>query len=338
MSAVPTHDEHAQGRRRETQRESGPKVPRPECSTAAPLATRVRQESTRMPQGEPHRQPPQPDAACAGSVVQAAAGAGLPEWSPGGGAGARERVSRLVHALQSDVIPRLVDLHGGAHPAPDAADVEAFVQLLRQADLAAVDAAVTSRVERGVSIESIFLDLFAPAARRLGQLWEVDAIDFPTVTIGVGRLQRLLRTWSPAFGAAVAAPAAGRRILLLQHPVEQHSFGLSMVAEFFRRDGWDVQGGVGGAVPDVAHLVRTEWFDALGFSIGSETRLDWLRDRIAAARATSLNPAMVVLVGGPVFALHPERAGSVGADGMGRDGAAAPRLAENLLATRVSRR
>lgn len=290
-----------------------------------------------MSHGEPHRQTPPPDAACVGAAVDASGGS-LPGWSPGGGAGARDRVSRLVHALQSDVIPRLVDLHGGLQPAPDAADVEAFVQLLRQADLAAVDAAVTARVERGVPIESIFLDLFAPAARRMGQLWEVDAIDFPTVTIGVGRLQRLLRTWSPAFGAAVAAPAAGRRILLLQHPVEQHSFGLSMVAEFFRRDGWDVQGGVGNAVPDVAEVLRAEWFDAVGFSIGSETRLDWLRERIAAARAASLNPAMVVLVGGPVFALHPERAGSVGADGMGRDGSDAPRLAESLLATRVSRR
>lgn len=292
-----------------------------------------------MPTGAPRSPPPQTDAQpCPGVEVGAAPGARLTGWSPGGGPGARDRVSRLVQTLQSEVIPRLVDLHREARPQPDDAEVEAFVQLLRHADLATLDRAVTARVEDGASLESIFLDLFAPAARRLGQLWEIDAIDFPTVTIGVGRLQRLLRTWSPAFGAAVAAPAAGRRILLLQHPSEQHSFGLSMVAEFFRRDGWDVQGGVGAAVPDVPIVVATEWFDAVGFSIGSETRLDWLRERIAAARAASLNPEMAVLVGGPVFALHPERAGTVGADGMGRDGADAPRLAESLLATRAAHR
>ena len=38
-------------------------------------------------------------------------------------------------------------------------------------------------------------------------------------------------------------PVDGRRILLTAVPGEQHSFGLYMVAEFFRRAGWDVVDG-----------------------------------------------------------------------------------------------
>jgi methanogenic corrinoid protein MtbC1 len=113
---------------------------------------------------------------------------------------------------------------------------------------------------------------------------------------------------------------------------EQHSFGLSMVAEFFRRDGWDVLGGVGGAVTDPAAKVRDEWVDIIGFSVGSDARLPWLTESIRLVRNGARNRDLVVLVGGPPFTLRPELAAEVGADGTARDGKQAPVLAERLLA------
>ena len=35
---------------------------------------------------------------------------------------------------------------------------------------------------QGTSVESVFLDLLAPTARHLGELWESDATDFANVT------------------------------------------------------------------------------------------------------------------------------------------------------------
>ena len=250
---------------------------------------------------------------------------------------AKMRLSRLARTLETDVIPRLVGAHGpsvGADVALEAAEIESFVGLLRHHGDAEVGAAVAALHRRGLSVEALFLQLFAPAARLLGELWVADRCDFSTVTICLGRLQRLLREWSPAFGSEVEHPANGRRILLAQHADEQHSFGLSMVAEFFRRDGWEVLGGVGGAVPDPSGEVAREWFDAVGFSIGSETRVDWLRERIARVRAVTRNTSVVVLVGGPLFVLRPAWAESVGADASGHDGRRAPRMAEELLAAR----
>ena len=87
-----------------------------------------------------------------------------------------------------------------------------------------------------------------------------------------------------------------------------------MVAEFFRREGWDVFGVVGGSTDDPAARVRKEWADVVGFSIGSERRLDWLRQCIAEVRAASRNPGVVVMVGGPIFTLHPDWVADVGAD------------------------
>jgi methanogenic corrinoid protein MtbC1 len=253
--------------------------------------------------------------------------------------GAKERLARLARAIETDVIPRLVQAHRptgepAAGPASTLteADVQEFVQRILSSDEADLNAALDTHRERGVLVETLYIDLFAPAARQFGLWWEEDICDFSTVTVALGRLQRLLRELSPSFGAEVEHPAHGRRALFVQPRDEQHSFGLSMVAEFFRRDGWDVLGGVGGAVTDPASKVRDEWVDVIGFSVGTDTRIPWLTESIRSARLAARNPGLMVLVGGPPFTLNPELAAQCGADGTARDGREAPKLAERLLA------
>lgn len=259
-------------------------------------------------------------------------------------ASARDRLGRLARAIESDVIPKLVQLHRApavegvpAAHGPRADQVDAFVGLVLAGSEAGVTQAIDAWRGQGLSVERLYLELLAPAARRLGTLWEEDSADFAAVTVGLGRLQRLLRELSPAFGSEVEHPPNGRRILLCQPEDEQHSFGLSMVAEFFRRGGWEVQGGPSSAGLDPVSAVRREWFDVIGFSVGAERRLDWLASRIAAVRRASRNSAIVVLVGGPLFTLHPERAAQVGADAVPVDGAAAPGIAEKMLSEGASR-
>ena len=256
--------------------------------------------------------------------------------------GARQRLAHLAHTLEVEVIPRLVGAHRGDVPAAPAtagtAEIEAFVELLRKGTDVEVAAIVSTMHRRGRSVEAIFLGLFAPAAHQLGQLWLSDRCDFSSVTVCLGRLQSLLREWSPAFGREIEHPPNGRRILLGQHPEEQHSFGLSMVAEFFRRDGWEVLGGVGGAVPDPSAQASRDWFDVVGFSVGSETRLKWLYSRICQVRENSRNRNVVVMVGGPLFVVRPELAAASGADAVCHDAGQAPLLAEQFLSAGHARR
>jgi MerR family transcriptional regulator, light-induced transcriptional regulator len=250
----------------------------------------------------------------------------------------RMRVSRLTHTLENDVIPRLVRQHrepvAPAGAVPTLADVQEFVHALVQEDDERTDHLIVALRQRAVSISALYIELLTPAAREIGALWEQDRVDFATATVSLGRLQRLMRQLSPDFGREVEHPFNGRRVLLTQPDTEQHMFGLSMVAEFFRRDGWDVLGGVAGVGIEAVAWVRRDWFDAIGFSIGSELGLPWLRDTIAAVRLASRNPSLVVLVGGPLFSIHPEWAGEVGADAT-TDGRNAPALAESLVARRV---
>jgi methanogenic corrinoid protein MtbC1 len=256
-------------------------------------------------------------------------------------AGAKDRLGRLAKTLEVDVIPRLVQLHGEqarVHAAPDAAEVERFAQALVASGDEAVKAVVQACRARGLLVGSLFLDLLAPAARLLGSWWDEDKCDFSTVTVALGRLQRLMRELSPAFGQEVHEPPNGRRVLLAQHPGEQHSFGLAMVAEYFRREGWEVLGGIGGSVNDPSSEVAREWFDAAGFSVGSETRVEWVRERIADLRRRSRNKAIAVIVGGPLLSLDPTWAQRLGADASGHQGDQAPLIAHQLISARSVQR
>jgi len=266
---------------------------------------------------------------------------------PSVGPSPRERVASIVRTIEADIIPRLVRNHrveavvpapsGSAAPLPTPLEVDAFVQYVLDDDVAAFDGMIHRMRERGMSIDILYLGLLAPAARLLGEMWESDRLMFSDVTVAVGQLQRIMRGLSPAFGDEVSHPSDGRRILLMPAPGEQHTFGLTIVADFFRRAGWQVIGGVGDSSLDPVALVRVEWFDVLGISCGGQARLDWLKTGITAVRQASRNKAIGVMVGGPIFSESPGLAAEVGADATARDGRQAPDAAELLLGSRVQR-
>lgn len=247
------------------------------------------------------------------------------------------RGAKLFSAVEHRVIPSLVEAH--AHQPtlrptrPDSAEIDQFLALLLADRVPALEQAVDDMVARGLSAESIVLDVLVASARRLGQRWADDCSDFVAVTVAVGRLQHLLHHLSPVLCSEAAPGADGLRVLLAQPQDEAHMFGLSVAAEFFRRDGWDVVGGVAGAVGDPVQRVRAEWFDVVGLSIGSVSRLTWARDCVASMRQHSCNPALVVLVGGPVFSADAARALEIGAD-LCADAVSAPEQARSLAIER----
>jgi MerR family transcriptional regulator, light-induced transcriptional regulator len=293
-----------------------------------------------MPEGNPS-EPSSADCSTGAEASGWIRSDGRNVWSAldDGSTAARDRITALVHTLELDVIPRLVQWHrgagGGAGAVPSGAELLRFVDLVIEGGEPQIAESIDRLRRRGVSVETIFLELLGPAARRLGEMWTDDRCDFSTVTVGLGRIQRVLRELSPAFGSEVAAPPNGRRLFLTQPDDEQHSLGLCMVAEFFRRSGWAVDGGLAGSGIDPVAAVQRDWYDVVGFSVGSDKRTEWVTARVAALRRASRNSAVAVLVGGPLFTVHPEWGSRVGADATVTDGRAAPDVAESLLASRA---
>ena len=257
-----------------------------------------------------------------------------------------DRLSRLVSALHRDIIPRLVQAHA-LPPVPQATDapapspvtgVEAFTALLLNQDDVAIDACLAQWHAAGIDTERVLTEWLGPTARRLGELWEDDRCHFVDVTIGLGRLQQIMRRLTSAFGHDVGPPQSGRRVLLMPAPGEQHTFGLAMVGEFFTRAGWDVSGITGPEIADVQLRVKYEWFDLIGISAGTDARLEPLQRCIETVRRHSHNRDVALLVGGPLFIGRRDLARELGADGAATDGQSAPALAEQLLGRRVRAR
>lgn len=256
--------------------------------------------------------------------------------------GERRRVALLARTLETEVIPRLVlarreanspayiETPGGAFPQPE--DVSVVAGLAMTGDLSGALDYISGLRARGMPLEMVYLQLLAPVARRLGELWEQDRCDFTAVTVGLCCLQQVVLENSPAFQPRIGRADVDRRILLAPVPGEQHSFGLLMVGEFFRRQGWDVSSGSGTTTKELAAMVRRQWFAAVGFSLACEDRLEVLATTIREVRRASRNPQIGVLVGGRVFIDRPELAALVGADATAPDGQQAALKAETLLA------
>jgi MerR family transcriptional regulator, light-induced transcriptional regulator len=272
------------------------------------------------------------------------------------GRGGDSRRHQLLRTIEGEIIPRLVLARraNGNAPAvavpgsrlslgastsgassalgwtPDSELIAEIANLVVREDVAAAATRIEALRQSGLTIETLYLELLAPIARYLGELWESDIVDFTTVTLGCGRLQQLLHELSPSFFREAEPHEHRRRVLLAPVPGEQHTFGLYMVAEFFRRAGWDVWSG---CMPnrELAELVSKESFTLVGFSLSGDQRLDALASSIRSVRRASCNRGIGVLVGGPVFVGHPELVSLVGADATAQDGRQATQQAQNTL-------
>lgn len=259
------------------------------------------------------------------------------------------RPAAMVGTVEAEIIPRLLKTFGaqpqllghGARSAEAPAQPRAaeFARIALTKGVPEACDFVDGLRGRGQSLERIYLEIVAPAARRLGDLWEADACDFVTVTVGLLRLQQVLHQFGLAFRREVEPREHGHRALLVPAPGEKDSFGhlmfgtfeLVLAAEFLRRDGWDACVDSSASGPDAVRLVRKEWFDVVEVSLSSESHLEQLTAGIRSMRKASRNGALGVIVGGPVFNLHPEMVTRVGADLMATDGRQAAVQADNLM-------
>jgi methanogenic corrinoid protein MtbC1 len=212
----------------------------------------------------------------------------------------------------------------------DANRLEQFVAAIRGPQEAECLKFVQRMLADGTSAETIYLDLLAPAARRMGELWDQDTCDFLDVSMAVGRLQRVLRSLSHAFLDEGTSPDHAGSIILTCLPGHNHTFGLFLVAEFFVRAGWAVSIGAPVSNYDLHTALRADWFDVVAFSVSLREDVGRVASEIRTVRRNSRNPRVKVIVGGRLVADHPELVAQLGADGATTDAREGPVLAHRL--------
>jgi MerR family transcriptional regulator, light-induced transcriptional regulator len=255
-------------------------------------------------------------------------------------------VSLLVNAIEAEIIPRLMANHGGQAPVAwsestqsiAVSDIENFTRLALASGSADCHRFIESIRARGVSLRAIYLDLLSPCARELGEMWVRDECDFTEITVALWRIQQLMYDLSPEFHGAgePQAAAKARRIMLVPVPGSQHTLGILMVAEFFRKAGWRVWGEPNSQANDLIEAVRLQPFDVVGLSIGSEPQLDGVDTLITELRKASQNPSVIIMAGGPVFVHHPDYVKAIGADICALNAEDAVRAAEKAVGESAS--
>ena len=252
-----------------------------------------------------------------------------------------ERSERsLLSLVEAEIIPRLMSAHRDpCHKSAGATDITrdeivAFTQALLAQDVAAANVLVAELREDGYTIDAIYLQLLALSARYLGELWEADTCNFSEVTLCLWRIQTMLYDLSPAFQSDAMLRAAApieRRILIANLPGHQHTLGVSMLSEFFRREGWVTLTIPSPQPREIQDSLSVDWFDVLALSAGTDREIEDLQKTIEAARKTSRNPRLAIMVGGALLLRRPELVSIVGADGTAHDANSALTMAANLV-------
>jgi MerR family transcriptional regulator, light-induced transcriptional regulator len=211
----------------------------------------------------------------------------------------------LLATIEAEIVPRLMLAHRTEALVPAAcaqqrlppthAEVFELARIAACHDLPMALALVETLCREGLTLESVLLDLVAPAARLLGEHWKDDLRTFTEVSAGLGTLQQLVHVLGPSFAPTV--PHRGL-VLILAAPGEQHTLGVFLAGEFLRKAGWGVQVDPSMGEAEVLSVVGSQHVELLGISVSNSALLKPLARLIGSARKASRNPSMGVMLGG----------------------------------------
>lgn len=243
--------------------------------------------------------------------------------------------------IEADFIPRFLMRQPLVKPAGvdvpvSREEAERFAELPLSLEAGDLLCEAEAFLRRGTSVESVFLDLLAPSARHMGRMWEEDECDFVEVTMGLWRLQEVMReiaARSPPILKAVAGP---RRVLFTPVPGDQHSFGALLMDEVFARGGWESEALVDPRRRELLDRIASRTFDLVGLTVTADCPSGALSQLISAIRSVSPNPHLSVMIGGRVVNEDPGLVAIVGADGTASDAREALCVAEQLVENAAS--
>lgn len=202
--------------------------------------------------------------------------------------------------------------------------VRRFRAAILAGDEPAAEAVTRIAVRWGMTRTEICHRVLAPALHDVGAMWAAGTASVLEEHVATAVTTAVMsRLPSPGTGSEPTGPSA---VVGCAAP-EEHALGARMVAETLRHDGWDVVY-VGAAVPasDLVAFSELRRPHLVCLSISVVAHIQAAGDVTRSLRSLASPP--VVLAGG--WGCGAVAAESIGADGMGRDLTALPRLAREL--------
>lgn len=202
---------------------------------------------------------------------------------------AEEALKRI--AQRSDELPDTETF------TPSPQEVDRLCLALMSDDASAGATMVEEITDRGASLEQVYLNYLAPAARQFGEKWTFDQASFFQVTVGVGRIFAILRALN---SVDRTAPLPGDRTALFAAvPGETHLLGIRMAADLFRQKGWDIELALDLSHDELLKHVALSGHRVIGLSAAGRHSAPALARLIIALRLQ--DPRCFVLVSGQII-------------------------------------
>lgn len=223
-----------------------------------------------------------------------------------------------VHALAREVVERLpAQILSRGSPARLASpgDVTRLAQALVSSDPEAGASIISGLREDGTSISDLYLLYLAAAARQLGEEWVSGELTFAEVTFGTARILAIMRGLRTSLDARWRPQE--RLALFASVPDEQHTIGITMAADLFRQEGWEIELVTGVGHDEILGKVSQSDAMVVGLTAHGKKALEALLKLVLAIRVT--NPTTYVLVSGNIVDEAADILSLTGADAFAAD-------------------
>ncbi len=237
-----------------------------------------------------------------------------------------------LHLLAKEVLHRMSETRKATPKTagwPDSAAVSALADaLMADSDTAAAALVDQARIS-GADVEAVYHSYIAEAVRLLGERWERDDASISQVVIGSGRVYLILRGLRSIYASARMKFAGEPMAAFALVPGEQHSLGVVMAADHFRRHGWAIDLKVGMDHDAMVEAITAGHYPIVGLSANRMEAVLPLTRLIVALRVR--NPGIWIMIAGLACKDHPDLGDLVDADAMIFDLDEAERLMTGVL-------
>lgn len=217
-----------------------------------------------------------------------------------------------------------------AADAPQTADTglaefhDRYLAALLAGDRRTAFGVVDEALAAGAHLRQVYLEIFQPALREVGRLWEANRITVADEHLATAITEAAMgRLYERLFASA---PVEGRLLLAACADAERHEVGLRMLCDVLEMEGWDTVF-LGSSVPigDLVEMVKTRRPDVVALSASITPHLARVRVAVDALRTELGEDTPLIAVGGRAFHDDPALAQQIGADFTANDAVDAAR-------------
>ncbi len=201
-----------------------------------------------------------------------------------------------------------------------------YLDALRAGDRRHALAVVEEARSAGLGLPALYLDVFQPALREIGRLWQDNEVTVAEEHLATAITQLAMGRLYTDF--CMATHQNGRTLLAACAEQERHEIGLRMICDLLELEGWDATY-LGATVPQdtLIAMVLRQRPNVLALSASLAPHLPQMRALIQAVRAAAGEAGSdigsysgpFILVGGRPFMDDETLALRLGADAVARD-------------------